>query len=81
MDLTKAAPILCAGITMYSPLNYWGAATGEKKTVGIVGIGKAKALLRSLGTLLRILVHKFQCIRFFGCQATIYYKAQKNVTF
>jgi len=39
MDLTKAAPILCAGITMYSPLNYWGAASGEKKTVGIVGIG------------------------------------------
>ena len=40
MDLAKTAPILCAGITMYSPLKYWGAASGEKKTVGIVGIGK-----------------------------------------
>jgi len=39
MDLAKTAPILCAGITMYSPLKYWGAASGEKKTVGIVGIG------------------------------------------
>ena len=40
MDLVKTAPILCAGITMYSPLMHWGAGTGEKKTVGIVGIGE-----------------------------------------
>ena len=40
MDLEKTAPILCAGITMYSPLMHWGAGSGEKKTVGIVGIGK-----------------------------------------
>lgn len=39
MDLEKTAPILCAGITMYSPLKFWGAAGDEKKTVGIVGIG------------------------------------------
>jgi len=40
MDLERTAPILCAGITMYSPLKHWGAASGEsKKTVGIVGIG------------------------------------------
>lgn len=38
MDITKAAPILCAGITMYSPLNHWGCKAGGK-TVGIVGIG------------------------------------------
>jgi D-arabinose 1-dehydrogenase-like Zn-dependent alcohol dehydrogenase len=24
MDLEKASPIVCAGITMYSPLRYWG---------------------------------------------------------
>jgi D-arabinose 1-dehydrogenase-like Zn-dependent alcohol dehydrogenase len=24
MDLEKASPILCAGITVYSPLRYWG---------------------------------------------------------
>jgi NADPH:quinone reductase-like Zn-dependent oxidoreductase len=40
MDLEKTAPILCAGITMFSPLMHWGAGTGEKKTVGIVGIGE-----------------------------------------
>lgn len=38
MDLTKTAPIMCAGITMYSPLNHWGASKGGM-TVGIVGIG------------------------------------------
>lgn len=40
MDLEKTAPILCAGITMYSPLKHWGAAGETKLTVGIVGIGK-----------------------------------------
>jgi len=39
MDLDKTAPILCAGITMYSPLKHWGYTTGEKRTVGVVGIG------------------------------------------
>lgn len=38
MDHAKTPPILCAGITMYSPLNYWGCRNGGK-TVGIVGIG------------------------------------------
>lgn len=36
-DLAAAAPLLCAGITVYSPLKHWGAAPGKR--VGIVGIG------------------------------------------
>lgn len=32
-----AAPLLCAGITMYSPLKRWGAGPGKK--VAIVGMG------------------------------------------
>ena len=39
LPLDKAAPIMCAGITMYSPINYWGGCTGKKMTIGIVGIG------------------------------------------
>ena len=31
------APLLCAGITTYSPLRHWQAGPGKK--VGIVGIG------------------------------------------
>jgi alcohol dehydrogenase (NADP+) len=37
MDLASAAPLLCAGITLYSPLRHWGAGAGKK--VGIVGLG------------------------------------------
>jgi uncharacterized zinc-type alcohol dehydrogenase-like protein len=37
LDLAAAAPLLCAGITLYSPLRHWGAGPGKK--VGIVGLG------------------------------------------
>ena len=37
LDKAAAAPLLCAGITVYSPLKFWGAGPG--KTVGVVGIG------------------------------------------
>jgi alcohol dehydrogenase (NADP+) len=37
MNLASAAPLLCAGITMYSPLRHWGAGPGKK--IGIVGLG------------------------------------------
>lgn len=36
-QLAAVAPLLCAGITLYSPLRYWNA--GPSKKVGIVGIG------------------------------------------
>ena len=35
--LDVAAPLLCAGITLYSPLKHWGAGPGKK--VAIVGMG------------------------------------------
>jgi uncharacterized zinc-type alcohol dehydrogenase-like protein len=35
--LSGVAPLLCAGITTYSPLRHWGAGPGKK--VGIVGLG------------------------------------------
>jgi uncharacterized zinc-type alcohol dehydrogenase-like protein len=37
LDLKAVAPLLCAGITLYSPLKHWGAAKGKK--VGVVGLG------------------------------------------
>src|SRR6266702_278072 len=36
-DLASVAPLLCAGVTLWSPLRHWGCGPG--KTVGIVGIG------------------------------------------
>jgi uncharacterized zinc-type alcohol dehydrogenase-like protein len=37
MDLAATAPLLCAGITTYSPLRHWKAGPGMK--VGIIGLG------------------------------------------
>ena len=37
IPLDKAAPLLCAGITLYSPLHHWGAGPGKK--VAIIGLG------------------------------------------
>jgi len=37
LDLAGAAPLLCAGITTYSPMRHWGV--GEGKKVGVVGLG------------------------------------------
>jgi uncharacterized zinc-type alcohol dehydrogenase-like protein len=37
LNLAAVAPLLCAGITLYSPLKHWGATKGKK--VGIVGLG------------------------------------------
>lgn len=36
-NLVAAAPLLCAGITVYSPLKHWGAGPGKR--VGVLGIG------------------------------------------
>lgn len=37
IDLAEAGPLLCAGITTYSPLRHWSVAPGKK--VAIVGLG------------------------------------------
>ncbi|HQN10176.1 MAG TPA: NAD(P)-dependent alcohol dehydrogenase, partial [Thermoanaerobaculia bacterium] len=37
LDPAGAAPLLCAGVTTYSPLRHWGAGPGKK--VGVVGLG------------------------------------------
>ena len=37
LDLKGAAPLLCAGITMWSPLRHWKAGAGTK--LGVVGLG------------------------------------------
>jgi uncharacterized zinc-type alcohol dehydrogenase-like protein len=37
LDFASAAPLLCAGITTYSPLRKWGVGRGQK--VGVVGLG------------------------------------------
>jgi uncharacterized zinc-type alcohol dehydrogenase-like protein len=51
MDLASAAPLLCAGITTYSPLRHWKVGKGQK--VGVIGLGglghMALKLAKSMG--------------------------------
>ncbi|GLS05436.1 NADP-dependent alcohol dehydrogenase [Chitiniphilus shinanonensis] len=51
LDLAGAAPLLCAGITTWSPLRHWGAGPGRKvAVVGLGGLGHmALKLARALG--------------------------------
>ncbi|UPL50248.1 NAD(P)-dependent alcohol dehydrogenase [Hymenobacter sublimis] len=51
LDIKAAAPILCAGITTYSPLKYWQVGPGSSvAVVGIGGLGHmAVQLARALG--------------------------------
>ncbi|MGW4335392.1 NAD(P)-dependent alcohol dehydrogenase [Rhodococcus koreensis] len=50
MDLASAAPLLCAGITLYSPLRHWNAGPGKRVAIlgfggiGHVGVQISKAL-------------------------------------
>jgi uncharacterized zinc-type alcohol dehydrogenase-like protein len=37
MDISRAAPLLCAGITTYSPLRTWNVGPGSR--VGVIGLG------------------------------------------
>ncbi|MFJ5770322.1 NAD(P)-dependent alcohol dehydrogenase [Psychrobacillus sp. NPDC093180] len=57
IEFDVAAPLLCAGITTYSPLNHWGAGPGKK--VAIIGLGglghMAVQIAHAMGTEVTVL--------------------------
>ena len=59
LPLDKAAPLLCAGITLYSPLTHWKVGPGKK--VGIMGLGglghMGVKIARALGAEVYVLSH------------------------
>jgi len=59
LPLDKAAPLLCAGITLYSPLMHWKAGPGKK--VGIMGLGglghMGVKIARALGAEVTVFSH------------------------
>jgi uncharacterized zinc-type alcohol dehydrogenase-like protein len=59
IPLDKAAPLLCAGITLYSPLSHWKAGPGKK--VGIMGLGglghMGVKIAKALGANVTVLSH------------------------
>lgn len=56
LELSAVAPLLCAGITTYSPLKHWNVGSGQR--VGIIGLGG----LGHMGV---------QFARAFGCHTTV----------
>lgn len=59
LPLEKAAPLLCAGITLYSPLRHWKAGPGKKVAImGLGGLGHVGVkLARALGAEVTVLSH------------------------
>jgi uncharacterized zinc-type alcohol dehydrogenase-like protein len=57
LDPAAAAPILCAGVTTFSPMRHWGVGTGtELGIVGLGGLGQmAVKLGRALGATVTVL--------------------------
>jgi alcohol dehydrogenase (NADP+) len=62
IGLDRAAPLLCASITMYSPLIHWKAGPGKK--VGIIGLGglghMGVKIAHALGAEVSVLSHSFK---------------------
>jgi uncharacterized zinc-type alcohol dehydrogenase-like protein len=60
--LDRTAPLLCAGITLYSPLQHWGAGPGKK--VAIVGLGglghMGVKIAHALGAEVTVLSHSLK---------------------
>lgn len=84
IDLAVAAPLLCAGITLYSPLKHWGAGPGKR--VAIVGLGglghmgvKIAAALGAEVTVLSQTLSKEADGRSFG--ATSFHATSDEATF
>jgi uncharacterized zinc-type alcohol dehydrogenase-like protein len=59
LPLDKAAPLLCAGITLYSPLKHWHAGPGKKVAIlGLGGLGHMGVkIARALGAEVTVLSH------------------------
>ena len=59
MDRAAAAPLLCAGITLWSPLQHWGAGPGKRVAVmGLGGLGHMGVqLAHALGAHVTVISH------------------------
>jgi uncharacterized zinc-type alcohol dehydrogenase-like protein len=70
VSLDDAAPLMCAGITMYSPLRHWGVGPGNKVAIvgmgglGHMGVKLAKAMGAEVTVLSRTLAKEEDARRF-----------------
>ena len=84
LDLAATAPLLCAGITTYSPLKHWKVGPGQK--VGIVGIGglghMAVKLAKAMGAEVIVFTtsaSKFEDARRLGADDVVLSKDEKQM--
>lgn len=84
MPIEKVAPLLCAGVTLYSPLKHWNAGPGTKVAIvgmgglGHVGVKLAHALGCEVTVLSRTLAKKDDGLKF---GADHYYATEDPKTF
>lgn len=84
LDLKAAAPLLCAGITTYSPLRHWNVGPGKKVAVvglgglGHVGVKLAKAMGAEVTVISQSLSKKEEGLRL---GADHYYASSDPTTF
>lgn len=50
IDLADAGPLMCAGITVFSPMRHWSVGPG--KTIGVIGLGGLGHMATKIGTAL-----------------------------
>ena len=84
MELDEAAPLLCAGITLFSPLKRWGA--GPDTPVAIVGLGglghmgvKIAAALGAEVTVLSQTLSKYDDAKRFGADRLLRHERGRNL--
>ena len=84
LDLPATAPLLCAGITTYSPLKHWNVGPGKK--IGIVGIGglghMAVKLAKAMGALVVVFTtskSKFEDAKRLGADEVVLSKDQEQM--
>jgi uncharacterized zinc-type alcohol dehydrogenase-like protein len=78
IDYAAAAPLLCAGITTYSPLAHWGAAVVGMGGLGHMAVKIAAAMGAEVTVLSRTLAKKDDGLAF---GATGYYATEDDATF
>jgi uncharacterized zinc-type alcohol dehydrogenase-like protein len=84
LNLAATAPLLCAGITTYSPLRHWNISAGKK--VGIVGIGglghMAIKIAKAMGAFVVVFTtspSKFEDARRLGADEVVLSKDQEQM--
>lgn len=85
LDSAHAAPLLCAGITTYSPLRHWEVGAGKK--VGIIGLGGLGHMgvkyAKAMGAEVWVITsspEKAEVAKSYGAEGTIVSTSEKDMT-